>query len=97
MLFGGFAEARSRNFKEVIDEEGFAEDYGYWSDSDLEDEEDELGIPRSAAAEDATKPEVHDPTDSPAISSEGKIVYEDHKECVEQGKVVKIPDVAFVT
>ena len=96
MLFGDFAEARSRNFEEVIDEEGFAEDYGYWSDSDLE-EEDESRISRSDAAEDATKPEVHDPTDSPAISSEGKMVYEDHKECVEQGKVVKIPDVAFVT
>ena len=97
MLFGNFAEARSRNFEEVINEEGFAEDYGYWSDSDLEDEEDESRILRRVAAEDETHPEVQDPTDSPAISSEGKIVYEDHKECAEQGKVVKIPDVAFVT
>ena len=96
MLFGNFAEAQSRNFEEVIDE-GFSEDYGYWSDSDLEDEEDESGIPQSVVAEDATQLEVHDPTDSPAILSEGKIVYEDHKECVKQGKVVKIPDVAFVT
>ena len=97
MLFGDFAEAQSRSFEGVIDEGGFAEDYGYWSDSDLEDEEDESRIPRSAAAEDATQPETQDLTNSPAISSEGKIVYEDHKEYVEQGKVVKIPDVAFVT
>ena len=96
MLFGDFAEARSRNFEEAIDEEEFAENYGYSSDSDLEVEEDEEDVLRALqdfAAEDATRSEVQDP----AISNGDQIVYEDYQECVEQGKVVKIPDVAFVT
>ena len=97
MLFGDFAEARPRNFGEVIDEEDFAEDYGYSSDSDLGDEEDQLRALQHAPAEDATQSEVQDPSDSPAISSGDKMVYEDHEERVEQGKVVRIPDVAFVT
>ena len=75
----------------------FAEDYGYSSDSDLEDAGDGLRIPQSVVAEDATQPEVRGLTDSPVIASEGKMACEDHEECVEQGKVVKIPDVAFVT
>ena len=81
----------------MIDGDEFAEDYGYSSDSDLEDVGDGLRIPQSVVAKDATQPEVQDPIDSPAISSEGNIVCEDHKECADQGKVVKIPDVAYVT
>ena len=97
MLFGDFAEARPRNFGEVIDEEDFATDYGYSSDSDLEDEEDQLRALQHTVAEDAIQSEVQDPSDSPAISSGDNMVFEDHEECVEQGKVVRIPDMAFVT
>ena len=97
MLFGDFTEARPRNFNGEVDEEDFADDYGYSSDSDLEDEEDQLRALQHTPAEDATQSEVQDPSDSRAISSGDKTVYEDHEECVEQGKVVKIPDVAFVT
>ena len=97
MLFGDFAEAQPRNFRGEIDEEDFAEDYGYSSDSDLEDEEDQLRALQHTPAEDATKSEVQDPSDSLVISSGDKMVYEDHEERVEQGKVVRIPDVAFVT
>ena len=81
----------------MIDGDEFAEDYGYSSDSDLEDVGDGLRIPQSVVAGDAAQPEVQYLTDSLAIASEGKIVCEDHEGCVEQGKVVKIPDVAFVT
>ena len=97
MLFGDFAEAQPRNFGEVINEEDFAEDYGYSSDSDLEDEEDRLRALQHTPAEDATQSEVQDSSDLPAISSGDKTVCEDHEERVEQGKVVRIPDVAFVT
>ena len=97
MLFGDFAEAQPRNFGEVINEEDFAEDYGYSSDSDLEDEEDRLRALQHTPAEDATQSEVQDPSDSPAISSGDKMACEDYEERVEQGKVVRIPDVAFVT
>ena len=97
MLFGDFAEAQPRNFGGEIDEEDFAEDYGYSSDSDLEDEEDQLRALQHTSAEDTTQSGVQDPSDSRAISSGDKTVYEDHEECVEQGKAVRIPDVAFVT
>ena len=41
MLFGDFAEARVTDWEEVVDEEERGEDFGYLSDSDLEDDEDE--------------------------------------------------------
>ena len=40
--FGNFAESRSKDFdREVVNDEEPTEDYGYLSDSDLEDDEDE--------------------------------------------------------
>ena len=80
MLFGNFTESQSRDFtKEAIDEEESAEDYGYLSDSDLEDDEDEKVAPVAIPGEDQ------------------KILCEEHEEHVEKGKIVKIPDIAFVT
>ena len=92
VLFGDFAEAQSRNFKEAINGEEFAEDYGYLSDSDLEDEEDESSIPQKVVTKDVIQSRAG-LSSLPAISNEN----EDYEECIEQGKVVKIPDVAFVT
>ena len=80
-MFGDFAESQSKDFKETIDEGEFAEDYGYFSDSDLEGDEDEnISLGRKDKLEDG-----------------GKISREDHEERVEKGKVVKIPDMAYVT
>ena len=79
VLFGNFAESQSRNFEEAIDEEEIAEDYGYSSDSDLEDDED--GAVASVVVSDEDK----------------KTLCEEHEDRVEKGKVVEIPDVAFVT
>ena len=46
VLFGSFAEAQSRDFnEETIDEEEIAQEYGYSSDSDLEDDEDRAVAP----------------------------------------------------
>ena len=85
VLFGSFAEAQSKDFnEETIDEEEFAKDYGYSSDSDLEDDDDDddddggfapVGIPLE----------------------EKKRLCEEHEERIEKGKIVKIPDMAFVT
>ena len=97
MLFGNFLEAQLRSLREAIDEQEFAEDYGYSSDSDIEDEEDEWRIQRCGVAKYGIESGVRGLSGSPAISSKDKIVYEDHDECVEQGRVVKIPDVAYVT
>jgi len=81
VLFGNFAESQLKDFtKEAIDEvDESAEDYGYLSDSDLEDDEDEKVASVAIPGEDK------------------KIPCEQHEERVEKGKVVKIPDVAYVT
>jgi hypothetical protein len=92
VLFGNFAESQSKDFKEAIDEEEYAEDYGYISDSDLEDdEEDKISFIYNG------KPKVHHPSDPFAIPGEDKVACADYEECVEKGKVVKVPDIAFVT
>ncbi|KAF9645692.1 hypothetical protein BDM02DRAFT_471820 [Thelephora ganbajun] len=92
LLFGNFAESQSKDFKEPIDEEESAEDYGYSSDSDLEDD----GGEKSPLFKHKTKPKVH-PFNPFTIPGEDKIVCEEHDEHPEKGKVVKIPDTAFVT
>ena len=89
VLFGNFAESQSRGFEEAIDEEEIAEDYGYLSDSDLEDCEDEKAT--------SPKHETKSKRYPIGLSDEDKIVCEGHEERVEKGKVVTIPDIAFVT
>ena len=94
MLFGNFAESQSKDFnKEPIDDEDLAEDYGYLSDSDLEDDEDE----KVALFKGASKPKIQvlDPFGIPG--EDRRVLCEEHDERVEKGKVVKIPDMAFVT
>ena len=94
MLFGNFAESLSKDFdKETVDEEGSPEDYGYLSDSDLEDDEDEKVS--SFRQKIKSKPHPFDPFAVPG--EDKKIVCEDHEEHAGKGKVVKIPDMAFVT
>lgn len=92
MLFGDFAESRSKDLRDTIDEEEFAEDHGYLSDSDLEDDDYE-GF---SSSKHTTESEVQ-PFDPFAASGEEKIGCECHTERIEKGKVVKIPDMAFVT
>ena len=87
VLFGNFAESTSRDFtEETVVGEVSAEDYGYLSDSDLEDDGDNE-VP-SCRCE--TKPKVN------ALGPPGALC-EEHEERIEEGKVVKIPDTAFVT
>ena len=79
--------------KEEIGDEEYAEDYGYLSDSDLEDDEDE----KAASFKSTGKSKVHlfDPF---GVPSGCRIVpCEVHEERVEMGKIIKIPDMAFVT
>ena len=92
MLFGNFAESQSKDFKEAIDEEEYAEDYGYISDSDLEDDEDE-----KVSLKNTAKSEVDRPFDPFVVPSEDKVACENYEERAEKGKVVKIPDIAFIT
>jgi len=94
VLFGNFAESQPKEFsKEEIDDGESGEDYGYLSDSDLEDDEDE----RVASFRNTNKPKV-DPFDLFAIpGKDDRILSEEHEEHVEKGKIVKLPDMAFVT
>jgi hypothetical protein len=94
VLFGNFVESQSKDFsKDVIDDDESAEDYGYISDSDLEDDEDQ----RAPPFKHTTKTKVH-PLNSLGIPGEDRrILREEHEEHIEKGKVVKIPDMAFVT
>ena len=81
VLTQNFSEFQST--EQAIEE--IADHYGYLSDSDLEDDEDE----KVASPNHET---------NPVGDSDGeKIGGEDHEEQVEKGKVVKIPDMAFVT
>ena len=92
MLFGNFTESQPKDLEETIGDEGSAEDYGYLSDSDLEDDEDEV-----TSLEQTSKPTVC-PFDPFGAPREGrKILCEEYEEHVKKGKVVKIPDIAFVT
>ena len=94
MLFGTFAESQSRDFtEEETDDEESAEDYGYLSDSDLEDDEDE----KVASFRHTSRSNIH-PFDPFGVPGEDRrITCEEYEERVEKGKVVKIPDMAFVT
>jgi hypothetical protein len=57
VLFGNFAESQSKDFnEEAIDEEESAEDYGYSSDSDLEDDGDGRVSPVAVPHEDREMP-----------------------------------------
>ena len=93
VLFGNFAESQTRDFSEEIDDEESAEDYGYLSDSDLEEDEDEKVASFKRA--NASKVHLFDPFGVPG--EDKRIICEEHEERVKKGKVVKIPDMAFVT
>ena len=66
------------------------------SDSDLEDDEDE----KTTSSENSNEPQVIKPKTPNLMAplpATGKILCEEQEEFIEKGKVVKIPDVAFVT
>ena len=94
VLFGNFAESRSQDFnKEAVDDEESADDYGYLSDSDLEDDEDE----KAASPKQKTRLKTHALGPFADLGREENLICEEHEERVDKGKVVKIPDMAFVT
>lgn len=92
VLFGDFAESQPKEFKDPIDEQECAEDYGYLSDSDLEDDEDERVSTFNHTTESKANQLI-----PPGVPVGGRFVYEDRAERPEKGKVVKISDMAFVT
>lgn len=90
VLFGNFAESQSTDFNDTIEEEEYAEDYGYLSDSDLESDDDDVILSEWLTHE--SGPIV--PRSKPPTTPDGAGM---NKERIEKGKVVKIQDMAFVT
>ena len=97
VLFGNFAEAESKDFSEAIDDSESADDYGYYSDSDLEEDEDSAHL-KGALKQAGSDVRGHpfDPfcfttVDNPTPTSG------EYKECLEKGKVIMIQDMAFIT
>lgn len=89
-----FTDSQSKDFSEEgIDEEGSAEDYGYLSDSDLEDDEDE----RVVSSKRARKQKIHAFDPFEGLTEDRRVPWEEHEERVEERKVIRITDVAFIT
>ena len=97
VLFGNFAESQLKDFDQeaAIDEVGSAEDYGYLSDSDLEDDEDEKS-PHSSMVPQKSSRGFTLPTRW-RFSTRTRKLSEEHGGHVDKGKVAKITDTAFVT
>lgn len=83
VLFGKFSEAEARDFSETDGDE-FAKDYGYSSDSDLEEDGD-FESPGPVKVR----------TTSPFRKREAP--YGQYEESVQAGKVIRIQDIAFIT
>ena len=82
MLSGPFLESEIKVFSETVDDGDFVEDYGYLSDSDLEEDWD---FESPALLEPPPKPRQQETT------------YCKYKEHARMGRVIKIQDVAFIT
>lgn len=85
MLFGTFAEAEVKDFSEPCGDE-FAEDYGYSSDSDLEEDSDFEGHEPVAAL-----------AASSSIRTDRMVPLDGYQENIKAGKVIKVQDIAFIT
>ena len=96
VLFGTFAESESRDFPELLDGAESAENYGYYLDSDLEEDEDSADSKLTRQIVPARghffDPFCFLPRDDNPVPPRGE-----HKENLETGKVIKIQDVAFIT
>ena len=95
VLFGSFSESQSKRFdEEEIDDGELAKNYEYFSDSDLEDGDEDQKV---SSFKHTNESRVHpfDPFGVPGEDS--RTIREGYEERVEIGKVVKIPDMAFVT
>ena len=82
VLSGKFSESEIKDFTETVDDGEFAEDYGYSSDSDLEEDWDF----ESPAPKANSKPQV-----------QPEVLYGEYKQHVRMGNVINIRDVAFIT
>ena len=83
VLSGPFSESEIKDFTETVDDGEFAEDYGYSSDSDLEEDLDFEGP-------------APPPNDRVQLHQQ-EVLCSQYNECVRMGKVIRVQDVAFIT
>ena len=95
VLFGQFGEAESKDFLEPLDDTECADDYGYHSDSDLEEDEDSVSPKEARKQTGFSRGDLSDifcflPVEDEPVCGE-------YEECLEKGKVIRIQDMAFIT
>jgi len=95
VLSGTFAEGEPKDLSQPIDESECAENYGYHSDSDLEDDDVDVKAGETPRKTATLRGHPFDPFCF-SISDETS-TYGQHNELVRKGKVVKVRDIAFVT
>jgi len=84
VLFGNFSEAEPKDLNDDLGDDESTEEYGYGSDSDLEDDGDKEITPPKAS-HNAPKKDPSEPR------------HESYARLTNKGKIVRIHDVAFVT
>ena len=82
---------------EPLDDDECAEDYGYRSDSDLEEDEDSASSKETPKKMEPVRGHLFDPFCFSFVDKKAGPIYGEHKECLEEGKVIKIQDIAFIT
>ena len=98
MLSGLYSESEPKNFSEPIDEDEEAENYGYYSDSDLEDDEDVANTTGKSSKKAATlKSSSLDSSRLPPDDKKPEPIYGEWDEPSGKGTIIKIHDVAFIT
>ena len=97
VLSGSFAEAGLKDFSEDIDDGEIAEDYSYYSDSDLEDDNHFVDSTEpSEGVAPLTKLSLN-PCSSSLGNDRSPHAYDERRKLPRQGKLTKIRDVAFIT
>lgn len=97
VLSGTFAESESKDFSETTDESECAENYGYHSDSDIEDDDDAVNAGETLKKMVTLRGHPFDPLCFPLSARKSIPTYGEHKERLEKGKVIKIQDMALIT
>ncbi|KAF9778365.1 hypothetical protein BJ322DRAFT_1214739 [Thelephora terrestris] len=99
LLSGTYSESEPKDFFEPIDEDEQAENYGHYSDSDLEDDDDAVNA-TGRAVKKAAPPKGNslDRFCSPANDNRAQTpLYGEWNECSERGSIIKVHDIALIT
>ena len=98
VLSGTYAESEPRDFSEPIDEDEQANGYDYYSDSDLEDDDDAVNATGKALKKPVSlKSNSLDPLGVSTNDKKSLPIYGEWDESSGKGMIVKIGDIAFIT